>query len=391
MINCLGSSRAVIESKLFSGQANDLSVQRILRGQNEALVGAVTVKLSQVPAEFALFNSRLTQLLFALIQQLQPEIERLRATYAQDRIGIVLGSSTSGIGAAEEGYIVRHNTGSFPPEYHYHQQELGTVSGFLRCITGFNGPAYTVSTACSSSAKVLGSARMLLDLGICDAVITGGVDSLCRLTAQGFNALELLTVSRSNPLSANRKGLNLGEGGALLILERLAGGVQLLGIGEGSDAYHISAPHPEGRGAITAMRSALDRSEVATNSVKYINLHGTGTVMNDAMESVAVSSVFASELTSTLIPCSSTKPFVGHLLGAAGATEIGFCYAMLMQPGRDKPLLPHLWDGVFDPLLPRLNPANVGDTVRIEAGDTVLSSSFAFGGSNCAVILGLAG
>jgi 3-oxoacyl-[acyl-carrier-protein] synthase-1 len=235
-----------------------------------------------------------------------------------------------------------------------------------------------VSTACTSSAKAFSSARRLLSAGLCDAVLVGGVDTLCGLTLNGFGALESLSQGLCNPSSKNRDGINIGEGAALFLMSREPGPVAVLGIGESSDAYHISGPDPEGRGAELAMRQALMQAGVL--QVDYLNLHGTATVQNDQMENTVVHRVLGSE-----VPCSSTKPLVGHMLGAAGATEAAFCW-MLLTESKATPLPPHAWDGVADPALPQLMLSSKGDAPR--RCQVVASNSFAFGGNNACLVLG---
>jgi 3-oxoacyl-[acyl-carrier-protein] synthase-1 len=221
---------------------------------------------------------------------------------------------------------------------------------------------------------------------LCDAVITGGFDSLCKLTINGFSSLELVSDEVTNPFSRNRKGITIGEGGAVFLLERTDAhelepdAVCLCGVGESSDAYHISSPDPSAKGAIAAIRAALDAAGLCPEDIDYINLHGTGTLHNDAMEARAMRSVFGESK-----PCSSTKPLVGHMLGASGATEIAFCWMALRDSQCRLP--PHLFDGERDPELPVMNLVSVGDTSVCPLRYT-LSNSFGFGGSNCAVVLG---
>jgi len=256
----------------------------------------------------------------------------------------------------------------------------------LREKWGVGGPAWCVSTACSSSAKVFASARRLLAEGICDAVLVGGADAHTRTVVEGFHALESLSPRLTRPLAADRDGINLGEGAAVFVLRKIESpqpptsnlqpSVFLLGLGESSDAYHLTAPDPEGRGAEAAMRAALDDAGLAPGDVDYVNLHGTGTVYNDAMECAAVRRVFGDR-----IACSSTKPLTGHCLGAAGAIEAALCYLALRR-GRGLP--PHVTPAVDRALAPFRVPT-VGDEAPIRVA---LSNSFAFGGSNASVILG---
>lgn len=294
-----------------------------------------------------------------------------------------MGTSTSGVAAAEVAVAVAMRTGALPTGFDGVQLEPGGLAEFVSAWAGARGPAYTISTACSSGAKAIASARTLLALGACDAVIAGGADSLCRLTANGFHALQAIADTPSNPFSANRRGLTLGEGAAVFLLVREPGGIQLVGVGEAGDAFHMSAPDPNGIGAERAMRAALDDAGVSPNAVNYMNLHGTGTPLNDAMESVAVHRVFGPAL-----PCSSAKPLVGHTLGASGAVELAFCCMMLAQ-WRDGalPLIPHRWDRAVDRDLPPLQLTAPGQHLDLARPPLIMSNSFGFGGNNCALLV----
>jgi 3-oxoacyl-[acyl-carrier-protein] synthase-1 len=215
-----------------------------------------------------------------------------------------------------------------------------------------------------------------LDLGVCDAVICGGVDSLCKLTLNGFSALEAVSNKRCNPFSVNRDGINIGEAAVLFLMTKAPAAVALLGSGASCDAHHISAPEPSGKGALQAMRKALASAKLAPEQIGYLNLHGTATQHNDAMESQAVASLFPGG-----VVCSSTKPMSGHTLGAAGALEAAFCWLSLTH-GR---VPPHVWDGQADPALPALRWAHTGDTLEKRC---LMSNSFAFGGNNVSLIIG---
>jgi 3-oxoacyl-[acyl-carrier-protein] synthase-1 len=306
--------------------------------------------------------------------------------YGAHRVGVVLGSSTSGIDQGEAAVYERTRSGNLPQTYNYRQQQMGTVSDVISELTGARGPSYTISTACSSSAKVFRAAINLIRSGVCDSVITGGFDSLCKLTLNGFSALELVSDEITNPFSKNRKGISIGEGGALFLLERAEPAllteqtVCVCGVGESSDAYHISSPDPEAAGAIAAIRGAITHAGITVHDIDYVNLHGTGTSHNDAMESRAMHAVFPAS-----VPASSTKPLVGHMLGASGATEAAFCWMALLDSQHRLP--PHQFDGVLDPELPPIHFASVGERSK-ERLRFVLSNSFGFGGSNCAIVLG---
>ena len=310
-------------------------------------------------------GTRIGALLDAVALQLAPALERLRATVSASRIGIVAGTSNSTMEEFTDN--PDHIDMAYPSER-------------LRERLGAEGPAWTVSTACSSSAKVFGSARRLLADGICDAVVVGGADAFTRTVIGGFGALEALSPGPTRPLAVDRGGLSLGEGAALFIMRREAGadaGVALLGVGESSDAWHITSPDPEGRGAEAAMRAALADASLSPAEIDYVNLHGTGTTYNDDMECAAVRRLFGSR-----VPCSSTKAMTGHCLGAAGALEAALCFLALRR-GAGVP--PHAVSPVDTALAPFPVPSP-GNTL---AARTVLSNSFAFGGSNASLVLGL--
>ncbi|WP_163648333.1 beta-ketoacyl-ACP synthase [Modicisalibacter sp. 'Wilcox'] len=337
-------------------------------------LGRVTVPLPADEAWPAAHRSRNNRLLARALERLGPSLEAVLARHPRERIGVVLGSSTSGIGETEQALAVAGRDGPLPEDFQYARQELGAPARFVAERLGLTGPVHVLSTACSSSAQALASARRLLLAGECDAVIAGGADSLCRLTVNGFASLEAVSDAPSLPFSANRAGINLGEAAALFLVTREPGGIQLLGAGESSDAYHVSAPRPDGSGARAAMAAALDQAGCAPEAVDYLNLHGTGTGHNDAMEARAVSELFA-----TPPACSSTKALTGHTLGAAGALEAAFCWLALHHG-----FLPrHVHDGVDDPELPRLPLVNTPEG----APRVALSNSFAFGGNNVSLLL----
>lgn len=325
-------------------------------------------------------RSRSNALLQALLPDLRAGVEAARERHGPQRIGIVLGVSAAGLQegvAAARGFSAQ---AAWPAGYHYAQQEMGNAALFLAGALGITGPAYSVSTACSSGAKALASAARMLRAGIVDAVVAGGVDALSSFTIGGFSALESVSAARCNPLSANRQGINLGEGAALFLVSREPGPVRLAGWGESSDAHHMSAPEPSGRGALAAMRQAIERAGVAAAAIDYVNLHGTATPQNDAMESRAVAELLGLE-----VPVSSTKPLTGHTLAAAGAIEAAIAWHTLVDnPGGRLP--PHWWDGVRDPALPAVRVASPGAALG-RGVRHVLSNSFAFGGSNASLVL----
>ena len=346
-------------------------------------IGAVHGELAAIPAGLQQQGSRNNQLLLQAALQIQSEIDQAIQTFGRDRIAIVLGTSTSGIDEASQGiaHYLQHQ--QFPADYTYQQQELSAPATFLADWLDISGPAYVISTACTSSARALMSAQRLLDMNLCDVVLCGGVDTLCKLTLNGFSALEAVSDERCNPFSVNRHGINIGEAAVLFVMSRQPAAdhaIALLGAGASSDAHHISAPEPGGRGAIQAMQRALSRAGLQADQIGYLNLHGTATQHNDAMESHAVAQVFPQG-----VPCSSTKPMTGHTLGAAGALEAAFCWLSLNHDGA---LAPHVWDGCGDPVLPALNWVTAGQTLTPAPQRCLMSNSFAFGGNNVSLIIG---
>ncbi|MBP9713922.1 MAG: beta-ketoacyl-ACP synthase [Sterolibacterium sp.] len=384
IVSALGCGVEATRECLFAGDTSGLRLEAGWLPTALARVGRVSSELPAFPdgAWYARHASRNNQLLLAALAQINVDVERIRARHASTRIGVVLGTSTSGVAEGEAAINAYVKNGHLPEGFSYEQMEIGDPAVFLAHHLGIAGPAYTVSTACTSGGKALVSARNLIRAGICDAVITGAADALCRLTIGGFSALESTSAEICQPLSRNRCGINIGEGAALFVLSAEPGPVALLGAGESSDAHHISAPEPNGIGAELAMRRALQDAGLTAGDMGYLNLHATATLKNDAMESLAVARVFPGG-----VPVSGTKSMTGHALGAAGALEAAFCWLSLTDPAGRLP--PHVWDGVADDSLPQLELALRG--CCFAAGRRVaMSNSFAFGGNNLSLILGRA-
>lgn len=382
IINALGSDPERILDGLLAGSRRGLETRVPLLRGGRVPVAACSDDLP-VPAErHARRDSRNNRLLLAALNQIRPAVEAAIASVDPARVAVALGSSTSGIREGEEAVFRFNESQTVPDGFDYHQQEVCAPSAFLADELGVCGPSLTISTACTSSAKSIISGARLLEAGLCDVAIVGGADSLCELTVNGFDALESVANDFCNPFSRNRDGINIGEGAALFLMTREPSGLQLMGWGESSDAHHISAPDPEGRGAERAIRDALARADVSPEAVSYLNLHGTGTIKNDLMESQVVARVFGDA-----VPAGSSKGMTGHTLGAAGATEAGFCWLALHPDYGDGRLPPHVWDGEPDPALASLRFATEGE--RVSDGRRIAtSSSFAFGGSNAVLVLG---
>lgn len=339
----------------------------------EAITGAL--------ARFDCRNNRLARL--ALAQDgFAAHVMRAREQYGPARVAVILGTSTSGIGATEDAYRARDAAGALPRDFDFaHTHNLYASTDYVRAYFDLHGPAAMVSTACSSSAKVFASAYRLLAAGLCDAAIVGGVDSLCRNTLYGFSALELVAPTPCRPCSADRGGISIGEAAGFALLEwparAPATDLRLLGYGESADAYHMSTPRPDGAGAALAMQRALDSADLSAGAIDYINMHGTASRVNDAMEDKAISAVFGRETA-----CSATKGWTGHTLGAAGITEAAITWVSLraqMLPGTLN------IDAIDPTFTSRVLLAN--ESARVRA---VMSNSFGFGGSNCSLIFGRA-
>jgi 3-oxoacyl-[acyl-carrier-protein] synthase-1 len=345
------------------------------------------VDAQQLPAELRIFDCRNNRLAELGMQQdgFFDALQAAAARWGRRRIGVFIGTSTAGIMQTELAYRARDPvSGALPADFVYGTTHNSfSVADYLRQRCRLEGPAVAVSSACASSAKVFGSARRMIEAGLIDAALVGGTDSLCLTTLYGFHSLQLSSPAPCRPFDAARDGISIGEAAAFALLERLpenldSDSVLLYGSGESSDAYHMSAPHPEGLGAKRAMHAALAAAAMEPGDIDYINLHGTGTPSNDRSESQAVTSIFG-----PTTPCSSTKGATGHTLGAAGALE-AVISALAIQNG----LMP---GGVHTATIdPTLTAHYIKENRRAQVR-RVLSNSFGFGGTNCSLIFGRAG
>ena len=384
VICTLGVGKRTVAEALFAGDDSGLRPEAHWIPGNAPLLGGVRVPLPPVPASLtANRDNRNNRLLLAAAQEIETDIHTAIGRYGRDRIGVVLGTSTTGIEEATHGIGHYQREGVWPTDYRYAHQELGAPAEFIAEWLDLAGPCYAISTACTSGARALISAQRLLRLGLCDAVLCGGVDTLARLPINGFHALEAIDSRRCEPFSRHRRGINIGEAAVLFLMTREHGPVQLLGSGASSDAYHMSSPDPDGLGAQQAMRTALAQAELDATQIDYINLHGTATEHNDRMESRAVAAVFPQGT-----PCSSTKSLTGHTLAAAGALEAAFCWLSLTDHHAARRLPPQVWDGAIDPDLPPLSFTCVGSHLPAGGRRHLMSNSFAFGGNNACLILG---
>lgn len=381
------------------GHGNQAALQALLDGRSGLLPNTMTeqplptwigcvpeVQNTALPEDLRDFDCRNHRLAMLALRQdsYMDAVDRARARYGPRRIGVFLGTSTSGIEHTETAYRERIDHGPLPAWFSYdHSQSMHALGEFVSLALDLNGPFQVVSTACSSSAKVFGVAWRHITAGICDAAVVGGSDSLCRTTLYGFNSLQLVSSRPCRPWGADRDGISIGEAAGFALLERTDTvdadandtHLYLLGYGESSDAWHMSSPHPEGKGARLAMQDALHQAQLEPAGVDYINLHGTGTPANDAAEDVAITTLFGRS-----VPCSSTKGYTGHTLGAAGITEAVFSLLAVkhgFMPGTSG----------TGPLDPGLKSPVLLETRRRRI-DRVLSNSFGFGGNNCSLLLG---
>ena len=380
---CAGAeSTDAVKDYLLSG-IPELTVSSAYTNGTDLPLGIYSGELPDIPLPQKVWHSRNNRFALAALSQIRDSVDDAVVRYGAERIGVVVGTSTSGIAESEAAVGQWVRQAPVAEDYTYEMQEMGAPAQCIATMLELRGPCYGISTACSSGAKALAAARRLLRSGLCDAVIAGAVDSLCQLTVRGFSSLEAVSHVQCNPMSRNRRGINIGEGAALFLVTEQAGGVELCGVGEGSDAYHISAPEPSGAGAIQCMKTALEDAAIDADAVGYVNLHGTATPLNDQMESRAIEQVFGLNTA-----CSSTKPFTGHTLAAAGAVEAGICWLTLCD-GQADFLPPHIWDGDADPELPTIKL--VGQNSRPESElNYALSNTFAFGGNNIALVFGRA-
>lgn len=375
LCNALGTTRAQVLDRLAAGHSG-LGPPSLQLSQ-PTRTGEIPALLPPLPPAFASYDCRIARLAMLLAEQMRESIVRVREAYGADRVAVVLATSTGGLAQTEEAHRASLDGLPIPGGYSLARtHSLSATAELVAQAFALLGPAFVISTACSSSAKSLASAQRLIHTGVADAVIAGGLDTLCGLTLSGFASLGILSPAACRPFAPDRDGINIGEGGAFLLLERQGPGtVALLGAGETSDAHHMSAPDPQGLGAERAMRAALAQAHIDASDVGYINAHGTGTPLNDAAEAMAIERVFG--LGPVVV---STKGYTGHMLGAAGATEAAFCVAALERSSTPASL------GATEGALGlRIGLANVPLRTRF-----ALTNSFAFGGSNISLVFGKA-
>ena len=358
LVCCAGNNREEFFANALSGDQSGIK-PFVTSGGRRFLTGLVDEK------NLSLENSagnRIFRMTASSLEQIKPDVEKAITAYGADRVGVCAGSCDNGSQKSSPAHRSYFTGNGFPSSYSLKEQSASAIAEFIATFFGIKGPCCTIATACASGAGAVVKGAQLIESGICDAVIAGGVDIVSETVLLGFAALEAVSDEICNPFSKNRKGITLGEGAAFFVLEKGAEkttDIELLGWGESADAYHMTAPRPDGSGAQAAMRSALTMADFSPSDIDYINLHGTGTPLNDIMEAIAMQTVFADNSP----PVSSTKPITGHTLGAAGALELALCHTSLAKGG----LPAHCWDGQQDEEIPHLNftSPNTNDKPKI--------------------------
>jgi 3-oxoacyl-[acyl-carrier-protein] synthase-1 len=386
LVNAMGSRTEEVLDALFAGRSGLLSSAAEglpLSVPFPTFVGAVPGELAALPTRFARYDTRLARIGWKALEEIRGDVEGAITRWGKHRVAVLIGTSTGGLDATEVAYRAWGETGAVPASFDLrHQHDFNALGELIAESLGVEGPVYVVSTACSSSAKVHASAARLMDLGLIDAALVGGIDSLCRMTLHGFRGLGILSETRCKPFAADRSGINIGEGAGLMLVERVTDATSararafVLGAGESSDAYNMSSPEPSGRGAKEAMQRALESGNLRADQVDLVIAHGTATQQNDMAEALAIEGVLGLST-----PVISTKAYTGHQLGAAGATSAAFAAAMVAR----------------DAIPPSLGAEPMDASLRVRvlgeggqgASRVVLANAFAFGGSN--VCLAIAG
>ena len=417
VMSCAGNNIDELWAAVTSGTQKNI---KKVKACNDEEYFAARIDDSSLKPSGARYDMKIMRIENAALEQIADDIEAAKSRYGADRIAVCIGSCDNGTEFSLANHRKYFAEGQFPQNYNIEIQGADYVSTFVAEKFGLKGPAVTFATACSSSAGAIIKAAEMIKAGLVDAAIVGGIDIASDTTLIGFSALEAVSSEITNPFSRNRHGITLGDGAAFFILTReplpvvecpqggciettlsssglTRGSIRLLGWGESADAYHMTSPDPSGAGAEKAIRRAMENAGVAANDVGYINLHGTGTKFNDSMEAKAVAAIFGgADGQISKVPVSTTKPVTGHTLGAAAALEAAICWKALVEnEGKEKIKLPvQVWDGERDEELPELNIVDGKSKSGEELGEckelkVCLSNSFAFGGANACLVLGL--
>ena len=388
LINCMARTKADFYNAYFVEQKSGLRPCSKLDS---------VFSLGLVPTDWYVhealphpYNNRINKLALCACRQIEPLVHLAKQKYGAERIGIVVGTTDNGSEETNEFLSgLMNNSTEEKAEvgtYRLNMQCLSLCAEYLSSFFGITGFNSTISTACTSSAHAISRADELLKSDVCDAVIAGGVDIVSDVVLAGFSSLEAVDANTTIPFSKNRRGINLGEGAAFFVMAKenftdAKDTIFLKGASDNADAFHMTSPDVSGIAAAECIQTALQRAYLSVSDIDYINLHGTGTDLNDRMESRAVNLIEASA-----IPCSSSKTALGHTLGAAGAMELAVCYLALSELNQQRILPPHFYDGIYDPELPPIRL--VSDKTTAERLNAVMSFSYAFGGNNACLIIG---
>jgi len=383
LVCCAGLNADELYESCLNGNRNGFVMRKF--DDRDFPVGQISGDLPEVDlqgSEIPSFagDTRIIRIINAALSQLAPAVEDAKTRYGREKIGICLGSCDNGSEASFFAHNEYLEKGAFPEDYNLNFQSAYFPADFVSRKFDITGPVFTIATACASGASAIIRGAELIRAGICDAVIAGGADIVSETVFTGFNVLEAVSDKLTNPFSKNRKGINLGEAAAFFLLDsEKISNIELIGVGESSDAFHMTAPGEDGAGPVKAMKAALNNAGISGKEIGYVNLHGTGTALNDKAESLALKAVF-----DPAPPVSSTKPVTGHTLGAAGAIEAAICW-MVLKEKRGLPV--HCWDGEFDEEAPFL-PAEKEDVNNIRNPPSIcMTNNFAFGGCNVSLIM----
>ena len=381
LVCCAGQNGNELYESCLAGNQNGFIMRESLTG-GKFPVGHIKwelpkVDLPELGKQAFAGDTRIIRVINAALEQLTPAVEKALSRYGRENIGVCLGSCDNGSEASFMAHNALFEKNAFPEDYDLRFQSASFAAEFVSRKFGLCGPVFTIATACASGASAIVRGAEMIRAGFCGAVIAGGADIVSETVFSGFLSLEAVSDNLSNPFSKNRKGINLGEGAAFFLLDaEEISGVELLGAGESADAYHMTAPGQDGAGPARAMNVALLDAQIKSDKIDYVNLHGTGTQLNDKAEALAMNAVFA-----CAPAASSTKPVTGHTLGAAGALEAAICWTALAEK---KGLPVHCWDGAVDEEVPFVPYDGSGQ----KTPSICMSNSFAFGGCNVSLILG---
>ena len=390
VMSCAGNNIDQLWNAVTSGTQTNI---KKVKACNDEEYFAARIDDAALKPSGARYDMKIMRIENAALEQIADDVTAVRDKHGADRIAVCIGSCDNGTEFSLANHRKYFAEGQFPQNYNIEIQGADYVSTFVAEKFGLKGPAVTFATACSSSAGAIIKAAEMIKADLADAAVVGGIDIASDTTLIGFSALEAVSSEITNPFSKNRHGITLGDGAAFFVLTKepvvstCSTTVKLLGWGESADAYHMTSPDPSGAGAEKAIRRAMENAGVSASDVGYINLHGTGTKFNDSMEGKAVASIFGEKT----VPVSTTKPVTGHTLGAAAALEAAICWKALVEnKGKDNIKLPvQVWDGERDEEIPELNIVDGKSSAAKGQLKVCLSNSFAFGGANACLVLGL--